>query len=311
MWTWFVPDSSGRSRLALMAPREFLDALKPALEGADVRVDWHPLPPPNPVRRQDAFEVRARVEAGGCNEADAVLLVVPRRRSPRAASPPAVVGRTVVGMVQADHPDDLRPWLMAIDAPDPGRSPQPEIAVCAMGKRVFRERGADWIRALSTTGLATEDWGAHLINRVELCQRLAKGAEVVVYLGHGRARGWSGYQALRWHHVTANKARIPIRVMFAFACNTLTRTRGVVPFGTLYVHSGRVVAYLGWAGSVQIEPGLRFADRLFRLLASGRTQTLSGLLRRAVGEVKDIQEKRELERLRLIGYPFARLPCTR
>ena len=217
---------------------------------------------------------------------------------------------TVIGMIQADHPDELGPWLSTIPGEGRQRESCPEVAVCSMGKRVYRERGGRWIHSLSATGLATEDWGANLITRVELCERLAQGAEIVIYLGHGRARGWSGYQALRWHHVTAHDAQGPITVMLAFACNTLTRHRGVVPFGTRYVESGRVAAYLGWAGSVRIEPGLRFADRVCTLLATRRLRTLAALLKQAVGGAQDPQERRELDGLRLIGYPFARLPMA-
>ncbi|NIM92129.1 MAG: hypothetical protein GTO18_00225 [Anaerolineales bacterium] len=177
-----------------------------------------------------------------------------------------------------------------------------------MGKRTYRERGANWIRELSESGLATEDWRASRLSREEVCERLAGGAGLVFYLGHGRARGWSGFQALRWHHVTAHTQKHPVGTVIAFACNTLTRTRGVVPFGTHYVTSGRVAAYLGWAGSMTIEEGLRFADRVCGQLVRGQASTVSQLLRAVVAKVEDPAERRELREMRLLGWPFAPLP---
>jgi hypothetical protein len=294
----------------VVAPPEFRCVFQSDSIPGATEVEWHPLPAPE-RRRSDVFAIGPKIEAGAFGRVEAVLLVVPRSKSPRTASPSAVVGETVVGLVQADHPDELKPWLSSLwslEASGAWRDSGPAVAVCAMGKRIYRERSADWIRELSESGLATEDWRASLLSREEVCGRLAGGAELVFYLGHGRARGWSGFQALRWHHVTAHAQKHPVGTVIAFACNTLTRTRGVVPFGVHYVMSGRVVAYLGWAGSMTIEEGLRFADRVCDQLARGREATVSQLLRAVVAKVEKPAERRELREMRLLGWPFARLP---
>jgi hypothetical protein len=266
----------------------------------DSVVTRHRLPAPV-NRRSDVHRVEEMLRHGDLGQPDVVMVVAPRNRSPRTAAPRAVIGDVVVGMVQADRAADLVGWLAARRAHAPARS---EVAVCSMGKRVFVEVAEGWLDGLSSTGWSVEDWGARRISRTELCSRLAHGPRIVMYAGHGRARGWAGYQALRWHHIEEVPVSRPCDLIIALACDTLTRTRGVVAFGSRWVASGRAGAYIGWCGPLRITPGMTIADRMCRVVARGGAVTPADILRDVARETTDPLERRELGWLRLIGDPL-------
>lgn len=292
------------TRLAVVAPTAYRDALGPA-RWPGVAVAHHELPPPV-ERPVDAYRITERLEDGEYDHPDALLVVAPRNRSPRTAAPPAIVATTAVGLVQANRPGDLDDWLAARRR-QAATPPTVEAAICGMGKRLFAEVSQRWIDRLDGDGWAVEDFRAQRTSRTELCAALASGPEIVVYAGHGRARGWAGYQALRWPSIESVPTTRPTGLVIALACDTLTRSRGVVAFGSRWVASGRAVAYLGWCGSLRIEPGLRVADRMCDALVACTATTPAGLLRQLARTTRDRTEVRELRRLRLIGDPLATL----
>lgn len=295
-------------RLWLVAPRAFRDALAGSwMDGT--RVDWRPLPLPVD-RRRDVYRIRQSVANGEFGSESVVLVVAPRRRSPRTSSPPAVVGKTVVAVVQADRSEHLKPWLAARRTLAGSQVLQPQVAVCAMDKQLFTDQGHRWIAGLTNRGWTPAHWCAHAISRAELCDRLAVGAGVVVYLGHGRARGWSGYRALRWHHVAAAPAAAPCGLVVAFSCDTLTRTRGVEPFGARWIASGRAASYLGWAGPMSIDVGARLAELFCEHLAHRQHTTVADLLLAVAAGTHHPEERRQITDLRLLGDPLARLPAA-
>jgi hypothetical protein len=284
--------------LALLAGPHLGSALDDAWP--DAVVTRHGLPAPVD-RLRDVHRVEEMLLHGDLGHPDVVMVVAPRNRSPRTAAPTAVIGEVVVGLVQANRPADLADWLAARRARTQARS---DVAVCSMGKRLFVDVAESWLDGLGGAGWSVEDWGARRISRVELCTRLAQGPPMVVYAGHGRARGWAGYQALRWHHIDEVPVSRPCGVVIALACDTLTRTRGVVAFGSRWVASGRAAAYIGWCGPLRIEPGMAIADRMCRVFAGGSAVTAADMLRHVARETIDPQEQRELGWLRLIGDPL-------
>jgi hypothetical protein len=288
--------------MAVLAPDDFRAAFD-ADPWPGVEIVHRELPPP--VRRSaDVYRIEERLRDGELGDPDLVLVVTPRSRSPRSAAPPAVVGSTTVALVQANRPADLDGWFAARRAL---ATAERTVAVCGMGKRLFMEVGDRWLRGLRCRGWPVDDWRARRISKAELCERLARGPGIVVYAGHGRARGWSGYQALRWPHIEAVPAGRPCGLVIALACDTLTRQRGVIAFGSRWVASGRGGAYVGWCGPLQIEPGLAIADRMCDVLASGAVATPSALLRLTAQATTSDAEARELRRLRLIGDPLTPL----
>lgn len=233
-------------------------------------------------------------------------LVVGRRRGPRAAAPGAVVDGEAVGLLFADDPGELEPWRAA--RASAGRD---GIAVCAMGKDVYLDLAGRWIAELRGAGREVADLRASVADRHMLLDALAAGPALVLYAGHGRARGWAGYQTVRWDHVVARPMRRPAGAVVALACDTLTRTRGVVPFGVRLVQEGRAAAYLGAAAPLRIGDGVALGDRLVDELASARHSELGALLRAVAAGIErdgDHAGMRALRALRLVGDPQVCLP---
>jgi hypothetical protein len=234
------------------------------------------------------------------------LLVVPRRRGPRRAAPGVVVGDRAVGVVFADRPAQLAPFERAR-----GRAGRDGIAVAAMGKDVYLDLASGWIAALRAAGCAVTDVRASIASRETLLDVLCAGPAVALYAGHGRTRGWAGYQTVRWEHVAERAQERPAGVVVALACDTLTRTRSAVPFGVRLVQEGRAAAYLGAAAPLRIPDGAALGTRLVEALASRAHADLASLLTavaRGAAREGDRPAARALRALRLVGDPRVALP---
>jgi len=250
--------------------------------------------------RRDPHRLRERV---GEIPADAVVLLAPRRWGARRLVPAPVVARRPVAIVQADGPEDLPEEL---DPPDPDAP----WVVSAMAKDVFLEPTEGWAGTLWAGGRRALDLRADRARRSDLLAALRSGPSVVLYAGHGRTRGWGGYQALRWRHLApeSGDARRSIGVVLAFACDTLKRSRSRVPFGCRMVRSGLTRAYLGAAESVRTPDAEALADVVVELLAGEEHPTVAhlvGAVDRAVADRPDA--RRAWRRFRLVGDPAARV----
>lgn len=133
-------------------------------------------------------------------DADAVVVVAPRRRGARGLAAGPIVAGMPVAIVQADRPSDL-PRAVAPSDPD-----APWV-MAAMAKNVFLDASEHWAATLASGGRRVVDLRADRARRDDLVVGLGAGPGVVLYAGHGRARGWAGYQALRLHHLTATDDR--------------------------------------------------------------------------------------------------------
>ncbi len=182
------------------------------------------------------------------------------------------------------------------------------IAVCAMGKRPFGETAARWIAELRASGAVVLDHRAHVCRRQQVIADVNGGADIVIYLGHGRTRGWNGYQTIRKQHVeSAGEPVGPIDAVLAFACNTVGQRRDEVSFGHHLVGGGWTKAYLGWPGDIPLEPGLRIANRFVSLLATAQHATVGSLLQAVAEGQLDREERDSLVDCRIVGDPNAPL----
>ena len=244
--------------------------------------------------RHDPYRLAGRLPT---LDADSIVLVAPRRRGPRRLSPGPVVDGRPVALVQADGPDDLARTLLP---PDPAAP----WVVAAMAKNVFLDPTDHWASRLRAGGHDAVDLRADRARRGDLVAGLHAGPRVVLYAGHGRSRGWAGYQALRFHHLapeprpagrdsTADRASVPTTaatdgpggqppraagLVFAFACHTLGRAHNQWPFGLRLVESGLVRAYLGPAGTVVTADARALADIVVDILARDHPATVTDLV---------------------------------
>lgn len=271
--------------------------------------------------RRDPYRLAARA---GRRPGDMVL-VAPRVRGPRRCTPAAVVGASPVGIVLADHHDHVMPEVAAPD-------PEAPWVVAAMGKDVFLAATEPWQARLVAGGRRAIDLRADRARRSDLLAGLAAGPRLVLYAGHGRARGWAGYQALRWHHFGrtvptsgTGRATDPVTdgdasdsdgatsvracgLVMAFACGTLSRPRGIWPFGAQLVAAGRARAYLAPASRVVTAQARQLGDIVVDLLATTRPATAGALVTAIEKAVEDQPAAAGAwATFRLVGDPTTRI----
>lgn len=269
---------------------------------------------------RDPFGMRSLLPAlVTAADADVALVVVPRRRGLARSVPSFVVPRgapardadakrVAVGVVQADRLEDLTDWLGAIRTRRRSRAADGgAVVVAAMGKDRYLDVAGAWAARLEAIGSAVHDVRADRARREALCAELGAGPDVAIYLGHGSDVGWGGYQTVRWRHIAAVPKVAPAGVVIAAACATLRRTRGVVPFGTRLVSSGRVAAYLGAVRLLTNEAVERLGDAIVTELASRRHHDVASLLA-AVATDADAELAAVFDAFRLVGDPCTPLP---
>jgi hypothetical protein len=253
----------------------------------------------------------------------ALLLVAPRARPPAALLPTPVLAGLPVGLLRADLPEDLDPWLGAIagdgaDAAEGGghgagtEASGVVLAVFAMWKPFYLGWGERLAAALEAgyggRGIAVRKPFADAVTREEACAELAAGPRLALYLGHGRQRGWSGYRGLRWRHVAAAPLREPVGALLALTCDNLKDGDGSLPsFGERWIDAGRAGAFFGAVDALAVPPLERIALVLEDLFAAGAARDLAGLLAAtdaAVAGEADPAVGQAWRRFRLLGDPL-------
>lgn len=231
------------------------------------------------------------------------MVVAPPRWGARRLIPGPTIGGRPVFLVQADRATDLPPDTLGPDSAAPW-------VVAAMAKDAFLRPTEHWAATLASGDRRVLDLRADRARREDLVCAMHAGPGVVLYAGHGRARGWGGYQALRWEHlelVPGTPGR-PVGVVIAFACDTLSRPRGRVPFGHRVVQGGVASAYLGASGPLVTQDAEALGECVVGVLRSGEFGTVAELVR-AVG--KEVGERGAAARawaaFRLLGDGTARV----
>jgi hypothetical protein len=259
--------------------------------------------PATPGTGADPFRLRPGVARAA---ADVVLVVAPRRWGPRRLAPGAVLAGRPVAIVQADSIGDLPPSRLRHD-------PAAPWVVAAMSKDVFLKPTSHWAVTLAGGWRHVVDLRADRARRDDLLTAMSLGPGVVLYAGHGRARGWGGYQALRWEHLEARLRPASPRtgIVLAFACDTLKRTRSGVPFGSRMVAAGVVGAYLGAAGSIRTDDAVELSDTVVGLLAGRRYGTVARLIMAIEGAVSGtVGAARAWRQFRLLGDPTVAIDAS-
>ncbi len=235
----------------------------------------------------------------------ALLLLLPKRCSPQKVLPGPMVAGLPAGLMLADQPEDLKAWLAARQ-----QKPNAGVGIMAMWRRSYLLLGARFHRWLETGGYAgIEDWFANQMNCHEVCRRIAAGARLVLYLGHGRSEGLSAYLGLRWSDVASERKFQSCSSMISFACDTLKR-ESKLPFGCRMVCSGRALSYFGSTAAVMLRANAQLASVAGRQFATGRVHNLSELVREldAITQAshKLRPARQALQTFRIVGNPLER-----
>jgi|GEM_PF-3005062 len=234
------------------------------------------------------------------------LIVVPRNRGPARILPGPVPGNTPTGILQADNPRELSPWLKALQSGvNTGKTPV--WAVLAMGKNIYLRLGRRITESLRAAGSGVDvsDWLADQYDRNQLCRKLSEGPDLVLYLGHGRTRGWAGYQTIRWKHI-AGQMYQPAGVVVAFACRTLSRQKNRIPFGSRWILAGKARTYVGSVADLPIKESSRLAEIFANQIPA--SESIGDLLVRTANITGSRSpEGRALATFRIIGDPMCPL----
>jgi hypothetical protein len=242
------------------------------------------------------------------DQVSAVLLLAPKRCSPQKVLPGPTLAGLPAGLLPADQPGDLEAWLTARQKK---AAAGVGVGIMAMWRRSYLSLGTRFHRWLEAGGYGTigtiEDWFANQMNCHEVCRRMAAGARLVLYLGHGRSEGLSAYLGLRWSDVVAARKFQPCGSMIAFACDTVKRESGL-PFGCRMVCSGRALSYFGSTAAVLLRANAQLASLAGRQFADRRVHNLAELVREldAITQTSHrLQAARQaLQTFRIIGNPL-------
>jgi hypothetical protein len=255
--------------LICITPPEYRAALAKTYGAMGIRVRWYPRPETgrvngNPPSGNDPYGISA-FTGKLRGYADALLLVVPRNRSPRCVIPSSVVNGLPIGLVFSNRLPDLEPWLSGLLDQNNGSS---TWAILAMWQEYYMNWGKRFINWLNPpTANRVEAWFECEVSRGDLCERLATGPRLVLYFGHGHSAGLIGYYGLRWADFidTAPEAS-PCGTVMCFACDTLRRRRGITPFGCEWISGGRAGAFIGCVDSIPVKNNALLAAEIGRVL---------------------------------------------
>lgn len=238
-------------------------------------------------------------------DADAVLLVGPRRRSPRTVLPgPALTapgGRRVPAAWLPDVGTGPLSRFAVTAARIHARPPAPAgptVALLAQRSRRYRDLSARIERLLTDGAVTRVRWTADEVVRDDLARGLACGPACALYVGHGRPVGWVGYRGVRAHHLDGMAE--PPAVVLSLTCLTASRRRVGLSFAEALPLQGSAAAVLAATSPTRHLWNARWALRVTGALAAGAA---------SVGEVvATTQPLGDAARsYRLIGDPLAPL----
>jgi len=254
-------------------------------------------------------------------DADALLVIAPRRSTPRSVVGAPVVRGLPIGMVFADRVGDLDAWSATLRMTR-ARRDEPELwVVLAEWEERYLRRARRQARAIRAANAPSDvvivadargikrrvrTWLACDLNGVDLLRRLDAGAHWVGYHGHANPQGLSGYFGVTARHLIERADARPIGAFFCWACRSLQREPRQAPFGVELVRHGRVASFLGSIASIPTEPNDRLSALADSILA--RTPATVSAFIRELDAAVSARRDRELDRVwrsyRLVGNPL-------
>jgi len=219
------------------------------------------------------------------DEADAVLVVGARHRSPRTVLPGPVVrardGRAVpVAWLPDTGPAALgRFAIAAARVHERARSDRTDprtVLVLSQRHRKFGDLADRMVRVLEDDGgdaVRCRRMTAYDVHRDDLVESMSTGPALSVYVGHGRSIGWVGYAGLRAHHVGTHVDPdwLPGGAVLSLTCRTASRHRTGLSFAEAIPLGGVAAAALGAVGPTLHTANARWALRVGRALGSVTT----------------------------------------
>lgn len=217
-----------------------------------------------------------------------------------------------VGWYHYHHPKEIPQLLERLRTPPPALNGS--MTTLAMwddfylkwGERVHRAAQKGYAKA----AVPPRFLPANLTSREALVQQLVDvPSRLLLYMGHGRSRGWSAYLGLRLHHLLPSKTP-PIGSVIAMTCDNLKFERGLSPFGVQWVEIGHCYAYLGAVDALQVAPMEVICSYLEMLILEQAATTIGELMTLIHQKVQALDDEAVTtcwQQLRLAGHPFTPL----
>jgi hypothetical protein len=217
-------------------------------------------------------------------EVEAVLVVGPRRRSPRQMLPGLFLrdraGRRVpVGWIP-DVGDGLAVYAEAAARVLRRARGAGPIIVLGQWEDRFLRVGLRTVRWFERSGRTPPvfHWTADRISRENMLRGLAEcGPAVAFYFGHGRPRGWAGYHGVRRDHIPRPWSE-PMGALLALCCENASRWRTDLSFAEVLTLRGVFGAALAAVTKTRHEHNRRLGPALCEALTTQPVRTLAGLV---------------------------------
>ncbi len=184
---------------------------------------------------------------------DALLLIGPRRRSPRTVLPAPVLADTRGRHIPVGWLPEMGSRFLGKFASAAARVHQrsveevkPVIAVLSQWnpRYLHLARRIEGLLEMGERPIALMRWSADRIIRKDLLQGLGCGLSAAFYVGHGRPIGWVGYHGTRAHHFQAFTGE-PLGTLFSLCCTTASRRRTGLSFSEALPLLGSTAACFG------------------------------------------------------------------
>ncbi len=259
-----------------------------------------------PVATDETPPVEALTEIA--HDAEAVLLVGSRRRSPRTVLPGPLLyptdGRRVpVGWLPDAGAEALGRFARAAATihARPGGNRSRSAALLGHRSRRYEDLAGRMGRLLTEGDhpLRVYEWTAGHLLRDDMVAGLGCGLALGVYVGHGRPVGWVGYRGTRAHHL--EDVGEPTGAILSLTCRTASRKRVGLSFAEAIPLLGAAGAAFGAVVETLHTDNSRWALRLARSVTSSAS-TIGELVAAAIPHPDDASS-----RYRILGDPLVPL----
>ena len=124
------------------------------------------------------------------------------------------------------------------------------ISILAQWNPHYIKLGTAWINALKTnSSIHVNNWMADKVGKSKVLDHLKKGAQVCIYLGHGRPQKIVGYHGISAQEISQlnnkNLITCPIACFLSFSCYHLHSNTQQASFGEILVKSNKVTTFFG------------------------------------------------------------------
>lgn len=243
-----------------------------------------------------------------------ILLILPVSLSAHQATPSPVINRLPIGLLYYQNKEEIPDLINSVKHFDDTHDK--EFAVLAMWKNFYLSLGnmiyLNLKNGFSKKGLTVNKWFSDETSRDQLVSLLSeRQIGLLIYLGHGRSRGWSGYRGLRWHHLKPKVIdALPIGVIISMTCDNLKFEKDQIPFGVKWVIEKRAHSFFGAVESLKILPLKKICDLLAKIFSTGKINTIGHLivlLNKEISESSDTEVRESWSKFRLIGNPLIQI----